>query len=386
MLERYDRDELYRQVWEKPMLKVAEEYGVSSVALGKTCRKLSVPVPSRGYWAKLAHGYDGGRKPPLPKLDVIPTIYRSPVERKPPAQSDHGDPELEKISLLVSSGVLTASPVDSASRPHPLIRTTASRLRHHSRKNESGILEPRDPGALDIRVTAEALERALNVMAQIVAVLESQECQVSVSEEGHTIATFNGTPVRFGLEERVQKVVISKPRVPNPTDRWDYDREVKHEPTGKLILTISAHTWGRFEQRKQWADAKIQRIENLVPDFVAGLMRTAVSVRRQDEQRKKEQGEQERRAREREHLREAIAKEEKRLEQFIATFECWERAERMRRFIAAYTAKSSDAPPEKQAQDKGWIEWASQQADRIDPFVTEKPKSVLDRKSEIAWY
>jgi hypothetical protein len=30
----YDREELYRKVWEKPLLKVAEEYGVSAVALG----------------------------------------------------------------------------------------------------------------------------------------------------------------------------------------------------------------------------------------------------------------------------------------------------------------------------------------------------------------
>ena len=32
----YDREELYRKVWEKPLLKVAEEYGISAVALGKT--------------------------------------------------------------------------------------------------------------------------------------------------------------------------------------------------------------------------------------------------------------------------------------------------------------------------------------------------------------
>lgn len=28
MLKPYDREELYRKVWEKPLLKVAEEYGV----------------------------------------------------------------------------------------------------------------------------------------------------------------------------------------------------------------------------------------------------------------------------------------------------------------------------------------------------------------------
>ena len=51
MLLKYDREELYQKVWEHPMLKVAEEYGISSVALGKVCRRLSVPVPGRGYWA-----------------------------------------------------------------------------------------------------------------------------------------------------------------------------------------------------------------------------------------------------------------------------------------------------------------------------------------------
>ncbi len=30
MLLKYDREELYQKVWERPMLKVAEEYGVSS--------------------------------------------------------------------------------------------------------------------------------------------------------------------------------------------------------------------------------------------------------------------------------------------------------------------------------------------------------------------
>lgn len=78
MLKTYDREELYRKVWEEPLLKVAKEYGVSSVALAKTCRKLSVPVPGRGYWAKLAHGYKSVKQPPLPKLDKVPVIHRSP--------------------------------------------------------------------------------------------------------------------------------------------------------------------------------------------------------------------------------------------------------------------------------------------------------------------
>jgi hypothetical protein len=57
VLQQYDRGELYRKVWEQPLLKVAEDYGVFAVADGERCLKLSVLVPGRGHWAKLVHGH-----------------------------------------------------------------------------------------------------------------------------------------------------------------------------------------------------------------------------------------------------------------------------------------------------------------------------------------
>jgi hypothetical protein len=104
VMQPYDREELYRKVWEQPLLKVAEEYGVSAVALGKTCRKLSVPVPGRGHWAKLAYGKEGVKKPPLPKVDKIPVVYRSPVVQRKPPTPDQNDPEYAAINQLLSSG------------------------------------------------------------------------------------------------------------------------------------------------------------------------------------------------------------------------------------------------------------------------------------------
>lgn len=46
------REELYEQVWTVPMQRLAERYGISDVALAKTCRKLVIPVPPRGYWRR----------------------------------------------------------------------------------------------------------------------------------------------------------------------------------------------------------------------------------------------------------------------------------------------------------------------------------------------
>src|SRR5512142_2859175 len=178
MYETYDREELYRKVWEKPLIKVAEEYGVSAVALGKTCRKLSVPVPGRGHWAKLAHGKQGAKKPVLPKLDDVPVIYRSSVAQKKPAGSDQNDPEFAAIDQLLSSGALNPPPIDPSARPHSLVRHTASLLRSRSRKDEHGILVPREDDGLDVKVSEATLERALQIMTQVCSVLERQEHKV----------------------------------------------------------------------------------------------------------------------------------------------------------------------------------------------------------------
>jgi hypothetical protein len=61
---RYDRRALYDQVWSQPVQVVAKSYGISGTALAKTCRKLRIPVPPRGYWARVRNGLRI-RKPPL---------------------------------------------------------------------------------------------------------------------------------------------------------------------------------------------------------------------------------------------------------------------------------------------------------------------------------
>jgi hypothetical protein len=50
--------------------ELAREYGVSDVAMGKTCRKLHIPVPGTGYWNKKAANLPVNPKPPLPKVQI----------------------------------------------------------------------------------------------------------------------------------------------------------------------------------------------------------------------------------------------------------------------------------------------------------------------------
>ena len=59
LIHHYDRVALYEQVWSRPVQDVAKTYGISGVRLGKVCRTLQVPVPPRGYWARMRSGLCG---------------------------------------------------------------------------------------------------------------------------------------------------------------------------------------------------------------------------------------------------------------------------------------------------------------------------------------
>jgi len=66
---RLSREELYERVWSKAVDTVAKECGLSGPGLKKICKRLSVPVPPRGYWAKLKAG-KSVRRATLPRLPV----------------------------------------------------------------------------------------------------------------------------------------------------------------------------------------------------------------------------------------------------------------------------------------------------------------------------
>jgi hypothetical protein len=68
---RYNREKLYEELWREPAQKVAESYGVSDVMLGKICRKLKIPKPGRGYWAKKSAGRRLPKRPQLPALKLV---------------------------------------------------------------------------------------------------------------------------------------------------------------------------------------------------------------------------------------------------------------------------------------------------------------------------
>lgn len=63
-----DRPALFERVWSIPVDQLAKEWGLSGRGLSKACARLRVPVPPRGYWARVA----AGQKVHRPKLPILP--------------------------------------------------------------------------------------------------------------------------------------------------------------------------------------------------------------------------------------------------------------------------------------------------------------------------
>jgi hypothetical protein len=81
----WNRVELYNEVWDQPLVKLSRKYGISDVRLGKVCRKLQIPHPGRGYWAKRAVGQTV-EPVPLPEFKDAPVVKRLIRKSKPKIQ------------------------------------------------------------------------------------------------------------------------------------------------------------------------------------------------------------------------------------------------------------------------------------------------------------
>lgn len=65
-----DREKLYEEVWNDPVIKVAKNYGLSDNGLRKHCKRLGIPLPPPGYWAKVYAGQKV-QKTALPKVTAV---------------------------------------------------------------------------------------------------------------------------------------------------------------------------------------------------------------------------------------------------------------------------------------------------------------------------
>jgi len=355
------RAELYEQVWTTPMSRLAMEYGVSDVALAKTCKRMNIPRPGRGYWARLAAGAKP-KRPPLPSrqqgqdetvtLRHIENLVVPPPRPKPP--------EVQIPQHL--------------RRAHEAIQRLASVLAVAG-KDEHGCLVVGGQTRPVLAVPIESHRRALLLLEGLSRAFVARGHAVALRQEGqhHALTvTANEAELGISLVEQLDK----KPHELTPVEqqrvaRGDHYRIPKYDyfPGGRLQIALhDAFTRG------SWSDTKTRSLDRMLGSIVVAaegeaeqrrLEQVAAEERRkQEEKQRLEREEAQRREREREALakhRDALLKDLREMARK------WTEAQSVHAFLGGVRA----ALPESERDETmvAWLGWAETQASLLDPLT-----------------
>jgi hypothetical protein len=350
----WNRESLYEEVWQSPVSKVAEKYGISDVAIAKVCKKLKIPVPGRGYWARKSAGYSV-KKRPLPQFKNSPILFRTERTRPPSLPNDPSDPEVLKIAAVEGK-----SPPSPASE-HFLIEEARKQFLR-AKPDEYGRLEcSSSKRCVDIHVSGELLDRALSVMNTLLFALEEEGLEVSVKEKSTSVIAF-GQTILFGIAEDLQ--IKEKRKEPS----YSGTKTVNvYERSGRIAFRIWSNAAG---QRARWGDGKGKKLEQLLPLCIGGIFRHARLNRMEDERLRALAAELERQRLEHEERARREREEQKRFENLEQCVLSWQRARHMREFIEAYEqACEKKGELTSPGSERGkWIQWAREKADWLDPL------------------
>jgi hypothetical protein len=390
------REDLYELAWSKPISELAKDFGISDVALAKRCKRLGIPVPGRGYWARL----DAGQVPHRPKLPNRKTEWRdqralSVTPRVEPEAADPMGPELETVRARIGS--LSIAPSLSILEALPAAKRTAFRLKHPRRSELSFNRGERSGPIVLIDVTSDTLERALLLADTLLRSAESlgwsfvapvpsssSETRVDRDQSAGTDKPktepsigqllVDGEYVAFWIEERFR----DEPREPTAYELAKEKREYAYRAprktqvsTGKLRLVRldTYRTYGEPD-RRTWYDRKGVRVEDQLSDVLLGFYEQSLSIkaRRADDERKEiERQERERLQREREARQDANAKLVKQLETDAGA---WHRARYLRRYVHALRRTIGQGSLRARFRDDivDFVAWAEQYVNQVDPL------------------
>ena len=110
------------------MTILARRYGLSDRGLAKTCDRMGIPVPGRGYWAKV----HSGRVPPQTKLPKIKDGQRAVVVLNKRGHILEESKELQEVAGHIESVMEPDNQLlvpDELINPLSLIEKTAKSLR-----------------------------------------------------------------------------------------------------------------------------------------------------------------------------------------------------------------------------------------------------------------
>lgn len=367
---RFERQQLYDQVWTKPMTILAQEYGLSDVGLRKICKRLSIPLPPQGYHLRT---HKGPRPPLPPAKDGVKEHVTHIHEPEQASVNDLPQPvEMPEISFEEQPENRIVVP-ETLNSPHPLIAAAKSILKK-DKPDSYGRVSTHWQRGNDISVFPDSVDRALQIMNALFKALTKRGYPISTDEKKRaTQVNVMDELISIRLEERSRQVR----HVPTPAELKEEKRLFRNYPTfdyfatGEFSLIIS----GAYRDEKVCKDNTKGKVEEKLNTFVIALIKRALQMK--DERVRKAREEELRREREKRkwEMDALIRKEKERVELLKKQSDAWHESQKLRVFIHAARATCPDINPE--GNFAKWLVWASQQADRMDPLKN-APLSILD--------
>lgn len=264
----FTRRQLYELVWQRPLRDVARELGISDVALGKACRRHGIPLPGRGYWAKIAAGQ---KLTPVP-LPAVPGVASQlsftpvvPTPAPPPIPAQLSEPRKRHADEPLVLSTLEA--------PHPLVKQLRRAL-HRQDIDTHGQRSVRSPKGWSLTTSPESEERALVILDTLLQRLKSAGARVMeqpperYQTEPTRYLSLDGEDVIVTLREtyRQQRKTEEEVERERKVDGWA--RQYLFIPTGRLTLSID-----NYPRRHEatWSDSKLP-LENVLLTILTTLL------------------------------------------------------------------------------------------------------------------
>jgi len=128
------RSELYAAIWAEPIPRLAARLGCSDTWLRMICKRLSIPQPPRGFWARV-HGRQTVQRPPLPlgeDVDIGRSVHLAALQTGHAAQTNGGEPKQTPTVSTDHEGDLVAVAPPQPTRFVALLEHSLTHRRVHS--------------------------------------------------------------------------------------------------------------------------------------------------------------------------------------------------------------------------------------------------------------
>jgi hypothetical protein len=339
---RLTRKALYDLVWSEPVSKIAPRYAISDVGFAKLCRRIDVPLPPRGYWAKLKFG-KRIRRPPLKPRDNPKDETVVIAEHQQPAFP----PDIATAIAYERSGEARIEVPKIVAKWHPIVQKGFDHEAERSRWDGS-------------RPKVTAIERQRRVLLTVfLRALERRSWSVTDDERKGFAVKMLGQAITFDIMEITKRVPHKKDTRPGA---YDWGPTYDHEPTGMLRLRLHKSYYGS----RDWNGTAERPLEARLNDVIVGFLEQAARDRKRDEELAEQHRRWEEERRLREEAEERARRAKAKVDKLVPDASRWETASRIRSYVLR-AEKVGRAPISDEQTIEEWVAWALSVAESMDP-------------------